>query len=212
MLRAFADPDLRARYGQVLRQVEGLVLLAPCDVFLSQVNPSLASDAELSGFKLSLGHGLGMLREAVAQYLAGSFYASHCLSREEVDHAVGVITSPGTRNAFQAMLRQALPFDLKTHQPCFPEMLAQEAWYTNVDLPCQIIWGKCDQTLPVSLGYMLEHQLPNARLTVIPDCKHAPNLERPAECARLIRDADRQVAARTLPRQELTVALPRSPH
>ena len=207
-LRAFADPDLRARYGQVLGQVEGLVLLAPCDVFLSQVNPALADRADLSGFKVNLGNALGMVREAVAQYLVGSFCASHCLSREEVDHAVEVLINPGTRNAFQAMLREALPFDRKTRLPDFRLMLLQESWYTNVDLPCQIIWGKCDQTLPVQMGYMLEHQLPNARLTVIPDCKHAPNLECPKECARLIREADRQIAARTLPPRRLVTALP----
>jgi pimeloyl-ACP methyl ester carboxylesterase len=151
-LRAFADPDLRARYGQVLGRVEGLVLLAPCDVFLSQANPALASRAELSGLKVSIGHSLGMVREAVAQYLTGSFYASHCLSREEVDHAVEVLTNPGKRNAFKAMLREALPFDQKTRQPNFPRMMLQETWYTNVNLPCEIIWGKCDQTLSVAMG------------------------------------------------------------
>jgi pimeloyl-ACP methyl ester carboxylesterase len=207
-LRAFADPDLSARYGQVLGQVEGLVLLAPCDVFLSQANPALASRADLSGLKVNIGHGLGMVREAVAEYLAGSFYASPCLSREEVNHAVDVITNPSTRNAFKAMLREALPFDEKTRQPNFSQMMLQEAWYTNVGVPCEIIWGKCDQTLSVAIGYMLEHQLPNAKLTVIPDCKHAPNLECPTECARLIREADCRIAARTLAPQRLAPTLP----
>jgi pimeloyl-ACP methyl ester carboxylesterase len=206
-LRAFADPDLRMRYGQVLGQVEGLVLLAPCDVFLSQVSPALASRAEITGLKVNIGHGLGMVREAVAQYLAGSFCASHCLSREEVDHAVKVITHPGTRHAFKAMLREALPIDQKTHEPDFIQMTLLESWYTNVDLPCQIIWGKCDQTLSVAMGYMLERQLPNARLMVIPDCKHAPNLECPKECARLIREADQQIAARTHAPQRLVTTL-----
>jgi pimeloyl-ACP methyl ester carboxylesterase len=207
-LRAFADPDLRARYGHGLGQIEGLVLLAPCDVFVSQANPALASRAELSGFKIDIGHGLGIVQEAVAEYLALSFYASHCLSCEEVDHAVKVLTNPGTRNACQAMLREALPFDQKTRQFDFPLMALQETWYTNINLPCQIIWGKCDQTLSVAMGYMLKDQLPNARLTVMPDCKHAPNLECPAECAEVIRDADRQIAARTLAPQRLTATLP----
>jgi pimeloyl-ACP methyl ester carboxylesterase len=196
-LRAFADPDLRARYAEVLNRVEGLVLLAPCNVFLNQANPDLASRAELSGLKVALGNGLGVIREAVAQHLAASYYHSHCLPREEVDHTVQVISDNATRNAFKAMLRQALPFDEKTRQPDFSQMLRLESWYTNVTLPCQIIWGKCDQTLYVAMGYMLERQLPNARLTVISDCKHSPNLECPAACARLVRDADRQIAVGT---------------
>jgi alpha-beta hydrolase superfamily lysophospholipase len=86
--------------------------------------------------------------------------------------------------------------------------MLQETRYTNIDLPWQIIPAKCDQTLLLSMGYMLERQLPNARLTVIPDCKHAPNLECPKECARLIREADRQVAARTRAPQHLAATLP----
>jgi pimeloyl-ACP methyl ester carboxylesterase len=58
------------------------------------------------------------------------------------------------------------------------------------------------------MGYLLEHQLPNARLMVIPDCKHAPNLECPKECARLIREADRHIAARTLSPQRLVTTVP----
>jgi pimeloyl-ACP methyl ester carboxylesterase len=194
-LRAFSDPELRARYAGVLSQIQGLVLLAPCDVFMSQANPLLASRAELSGFILDIGTGLGVVREKVALYLAGSFYCSVCLSREEVDHAVQVLACPGTRLAFQAMLREALPFDHKTQRPRIGMMNRLEADYQNVDLPVRIIWGKCDQTLPVDMGYMLQAQLPNARLTVMPDCKHAPMLEAPKECARLVNEAVQQIGA-----------------
>ena len=65
-----------------------------------------------------------------------------------------------------------------------------ESWYQNVDVPVQLIWGNCDPTLPVHLGYKIAAQLPNARLTILPDCKHAPNLECPEACARLIRQAE----------------------
>jgi pimeloyl-ACP methyl ester carboxylesterase len=194
-LRAFSEPDLRARYGEVLSQIQGLVLLAPCSVFVSQVNPVLASRAELSGLAVDVGRGLGVVREKVARFLAGSFYCSHCLSREEVDRAVQVLQNSSTRRAFQAMLREVLPFDRKTQQPLLEEMTRLEAWYKNVNVPVRILWGKCDQTLPVSMGYMLEHQLPNARLTVMPDCKHAPNLESPRECARLVREAVQEIGA-----------------
>lgn len=198
-LRAFGDPELRERYGPVVGRIEGLVLMAPGDVFMSQVSPVLASRADLSGLTVLVGNGLGVVPEAVAQYLAGSYYASHCLPREEVDHAVQVIRNAGTREAFKAMLREALAFDRKTRQPNFCEMMAQERWYANIGLPCEMIWGKCDQTVPVYVGYMLEHQLPNARLSVISDAKHAPLLECPSECARLVREADRRIGARPLP-------------
>jgi pimeloyl-ACP methyl ester carboxylesterase len=203
-LRAFGDPQLRDRYGHVLSRIEGLILLAPGDVFMSQVSPALVSRADLSGLTVTVGNGLGVVPEAVAEYLVGSFYASHCMPREEVDHAVAVLNNPRTRNAFQAMLHEALAFDRKTQRPNFLQMMAQEEWYRNVDLPCEIIWGKCDQTVPVYVGYMLEHQLPDARLTVIPDCKHAPLLECPRTCAQLIREADVRIASRALARKLAT--------
>jgi len=193
LLRAFSDPALRAGYSDVISRVEGLILISPANVLMSQANPSLTSRAELQGWKVGIGNGLGMVREAVAQYLAGSFYASHCLAREEVDHAVAILSHAGTREAFKAMLHEALPFDAKTRQPDFAAMTELERGYSHVSLPCQIIWGKCDQTLPVAMGYMFEHQLPHAELTVMPRCKHAPNLEQPEECARRIREADRRI-------------------
>jgi len=131
----------------------------------------------------------------------GLTYGIRRLSREEVDHAVRVIVNPGIRNAFKAMLCEALPFDPKTRQPDIARMLVLESWYTNVDIPCEISCGKCDQTLPVATGYMLEHQLP--KLTVIPDCKHAPTLECPVEYARRIREADGRIAAKRLATRRL---------
>ena len=194
-LRAFADPELRGRYREVLERIDGLILISPCDVFISQINQTLIARSELSGLSVNIGRGLGVVREKVAQYLAGSFYASHCLAKEEVDHAVRVLTDTSTRRAFQAMLQEALPFDLETHQPRFEKMQRLEACYTNVTLPVLILWGKCDQVLPVATGYMLEKQLPNARLIVLPDCKHAPNLECPLECARAIRTCQQEILA-----------------
>ena len=188
-IRAFADPDLRLRHRQTLARFEGLVALAPADVLMPEPNQHLKAMSVLSGTKVKAASGLGLLREKVAEYMAEGFYASRCLSREEVDNAVHVIADNGHRLAFQAMLRDALPFDPKTGRPDLGRMQALESWYGNVDVPVQILWGNCDQTMPVHMGYKMAAQLPRARLTVLPDCRHTPNLEYPALCARLMRQA-----------------------
>jgi pimeloyl-ACP methyl ester carboxylesterase len=197
-VRAFADPDLRARHADTLRQIEGLVLISPSDVMLTQVGASIKERVELSGFKANLGDGLGILREKAAQFLAESFYSSVCLSREDVDQVAHIITDHAHRRAWQAMLLEALPFDEKTMQPILDEMQRMETWYKNVTVPVRLIWGNCDATLPVALGYKMAAQLPNAKLTVLPDCKHAPALECPDLCARLMREAE--VAIRSEPK------------
>jgi hypothetical protein len=45
----------------------------------------------------------------------------------------------------------------------------------------------------VAMGYKLAKQLPRATLTVLPDSMHSPQLECPAECARILREADAAV-------------------
>ena len=204
-IRAFADPELRKRHAQTLARFEGLVALAPADVRMAEANQHFKDMSVLSGTKVSAASGLGVLRELVAEYLAKGFYTSRCLPREDVDGAVHVIMDKGHRQAFQAMLREALPFNLKTGQPDFREMQRLESWYRNVDLPVQIIWGDCDQTLPVHMGYKIAAQLPNANLTVLPDCKHAPNQECPELCARLMRQAALALRSQTRGAEKLGI-------
>lgn len=47
------------------------------------------------------------------------------------------------------------------------------------DLPTLIIHGAEDQLIPVSEAQLMADELPDARLVVIPDAGHLPNLERP---------------------------------
>ena len=49
----------------------------------------------------------------------------------------------------------------------------------DVPQPVLLIWGEHDPLFPVALGQRLEAALPDARLLVIPETRHAPNLEQP---------------------------------
>ena len=51
----------------------------------------------------------------------------------------------------------------------------------TIDVPTLVIWGRGDRIVPLKLGKRLVGDLPNARLTVVDDCGHAPHKERPAE-------------------------------
>jgi pimeloyl-ACP methyl ester carboxylesterase len=77
--------------------------------------------------------------------------------------------APETRAAFLSMLRGIA--DLRGQRisalPLLPEM----------EHPTLIIWGARDRTLPVTHAYQAMQMLPNARLEVIPNCFHRPQLE-----------------------------------
>ena len=77
--------------------------------------------------------------------------------------------------------------------PTSDASLRLEASYQHVKVPCLIVWGKCDETLPEATGYKIKDQLPDARLVVIPNTKHLPSLERPRVCAGLIRQFHQQI-------------------
>ncbi|MGA2591826.1 MAG: alpha/beta fold hydrolase [Bryobacteraceae bacterium] len=45
--------------------------------------------------------------------------------------------------------------------------------------PVDLLWGESDRLVPLDYARELQHKLPNARLTVLEKCGHAPQLERP---------------------------------
>jgi hypothetical protein len=62
------------------------------------------------------------------------------------------------------------------------------AGYTNVRIPCLIIWGAQDDLFPTSMGYNLTNRLPNAQLRIVNSAMHGLATERPQICASLLRD------------------------
>ena len=97
-----------------------------------------------------------------------------------------MLTQRDTRLALQAVFTQTVP--MRDGRPDWPAIHSVVADYANVDVPCLIVWGARDETLPVAMGFKLAAQLPNAQLHVVPDCMHSVHLEDPVLCANLIRD------------------------
>jgi pimeloyl-ACP methyl ester carboxylesterase len=61
-----------------------------------------------------------------------------------------------------------------------------EKWLHRVRVPTHVIWGGEDQLFPPAYGRRLASLIPGARFSVIPDCGHLPQVERPAELAALV--------------------------
>jgi pimeloyl-ACP methyl ester carboxylesterase len=104
---------------------------------------------------------------------------------EMVEEGIAVLTDEGSRRALQAMVKQAVPWRA-CGRPDWEKIAVTESYYANVDIPCLLVWGRCDETLPVSVGYKLLHQLPQATLRVVPNCTHMVPYDAPGRCAAMV--------------------------
>jgi len=54
-------------------------------------------------------------------------------------------------------------------------------WLSRISVPTQVVWGAQDKILPLAYGQAWCDQVRGARLVTLPDCGHAPEVEKPAE-------------------------------
>jgi pimeloyl-ACP methyl ester carboxylesterase len=58
----------------------------------------------------------------------------------------------------------------------------------KINIPVALIWGREDKITPPEVAVEFNHLLPNAELTWVEHCGHAPMMERPQEFNRLLRE------------------------
>ena len=56
----------------------------------------------------------------------------------------------------------------------------------GVVTPTLLVWGREDAITPVECGEIYQSTIPRSRLTVVEDCGHMPEIEKPAEFAGLV--------------------------
>ncbi len=61
-------------------------------------------------------------------------------------------------------------------------------WLHRINVPTQIIWGAQDRILPKAYADEWARLISGARVSIIPDCGHAPQIEAPAALEALVRD------------------------
>lgn len=66
----------------------------------------------------------------------------------------------------------------------------------RIAVPTLLIWGELDARSPMSVAHEFERAIPDATLTVIPDCGHLSNLERPEAFNRAVRQFCRDLGRR----------------
>ncbi|HKB14620.1 MAG TPA: alpha/beta hydrolase, partial [Planctomycetota bacterium] len=185
-LRMFGRP-LKEEFADVLGRVDRLVLVAPLDFAMEKPDPVLRHIAELSGVEVELGSSLNVLQERIARDLSGGAEEAPPALRGEADRLIEILEKRRRRLAAQAMIRQAIPWR-ENERPDWERIERLVAEYARVEVPCLIVWGERDETLPVSTGYKLAAQIPGARLRTLPLLGHTPQVQRPEQFASIVRE------------------------
>lgn len=186
VLRMLGNPDLEERFADVIERVDGAVLMAPLEFGHCKADPELAAVATATDVEIALGRAFGIVERAVCDSVRHGAFDPDWVCYEDYRRLYDIVADPARLHAAQWYLLRAAPFRSETD---FDFERANElvADYANVDVPCLVVWGRCDQTLTVASGYKLVHELPDARLCVLRRSKHGLPTERPAACVDLIR-------------------------
>ncbi len=69
------------------------------------------------------------------------------------------------------------------HNPALPNLL-----FRLKRLPTLIVWGRQDPIVPLSAGQLYQESIPGSRLTIIENCGHRPEVEKPEEFVSLVQE------------------------
>jgi len=175
------------------QRVKGLVLV---DAALS-----IASEGETPqppGMLTSAVLAMPPLRDAlVATFLTNPAFTRRLLQAfiddpaRATDDRVAIYQQPLEVRGTTRAVGEWLPELIDPHAPAASESPAS---YRMLTMPIVAIWGARDTITPLAQGERLVKLVPQARLVVMPDVGHIPQIENPAAFQRVLRDAVRGVS------------------
>ncbi len=88
----------------------------------------------------------------------------------------------GARNTFYQIIRQRNYLKAKgTMRETVKKVLAEDLleYLSQIKNKTLIIWGKLDKMVPIKYGYIMEQEIPNSQMIILPKIGHSPHLEIP---------------------------------
>lgn len=107
-----------------------------------------------------------------------AYHDHRLVDREHIARYAPCYRDRDAKRALVATCRSLVPDDQE-------EIVAR---YRDLRLPVLLLWGRHDGIVPLSQGTRLEAAIPGARLTVIEECGHNPQEEKPAQTFAVIDD------------------------
>src|SRR3954469_18030448 len=107
--------------------------------------------------------------------------SSKAVYLDAVARALRPLQSEGSRRAFIQTLRGVI--DARGQR-----VSAVDRLYLLGAVPCLIVWGERDRTIPVGHGRAAHEAIPHSRFETLPKAAHFPHLEDPEGLAAVLRD------------------------
>ena len=114
-------------------------------------------------------------REFLRSRAAVTFYDPVHATDELVDEVYDIVND---RSRAIRLIRMARSVQHETVTDALP----------RITVPTLLIWGKDDTITPPDVALTFKHHIPQAELTFIEECGHAPMIEHPAAFNRLTLD------------------------
>jgi pimeloyl-ACP methyl ester carboxylesterase len=179
VLRILGSDDLHAAYPRIFDRIDSAMLIAPLEFAVHRSSETLTELSRVGSLKLGLGKKTGYFREMIARELVHSAENPDWVFGFDVDRIFDAFDGKEARLPTQAIIRQAVPFNESNGRPDWDAIERLVADYANVRVPVLLLWGNRDETLPLSMGYKLLAELPDARLRIVAEGKHSLQADRP---------------------------------
>jgi pimeloyl-ACP methyl ester carboxylesterase len=108
-------------------------------------------------------------RRSVRFVLNLSCFDKRKITEEQIAAYASPLRDPGARTALLQTIRQCIPSDAD-------ELISK---FKSISAPTLILWGRHDKVIPLKVGELLSHALPNSVLEVFENCGHIPQEEQP---------------------------------
>lgn len=99
---------------------------------------------------------------------------------------VNILSRPLEKRGYTSSVADWLPSLLSVDQDA---LSARESSWRTFDVPVEIIWGSRDTVTPLTQAERLAGLLPHAKMTIMPDVGHIPQVEAPEQFQAALIDA-----------------------
>ncbi|NIM60087.1 MAG: alpha/beta fold hydrolase, partial [Acidobacteria bacterium] len=151
LLRLLGSAEFREDYPGIFDRVDSAMLIAPLEFAVNRSSVMMDKLSRMGAFKVKLGRVSGVFREKVARELTLSAEKPEWVLKLDVDRLLNAFDGKPARLSTQAIIRQAVPFE-ETGRPDWETIETLVGDYANVDVPVLLLWGRRDETLPLSMG------------------------------------------------------------